>query len=148
MILIGVGHYAPDLEKVIQLIDKKGLKDNITLIPWLNREGVLSILNRSTCYISAARYEGLPYSVLEAMALSKPCILSDIDGHRELVTNDENGYLVGENATALAECIVKLFNDTNKQVSFGRNSKILIKEHHSIEKTIKRLEEIYINEVN
>lgn len=147
LILIGVGHYAPDLEKVLQLIEIRGLSDNITLVPWLNRVNVLNILKNCLGYISASRYEGLPFSVLEAMAFSKPCILTDVDGHHDLIENDIHGYLVPENPIEMAKRIVEFYQNPEKINDMGKESRsIVLKEHH-IEKSIKSLENIYMNEV-
>ena len=44
----------------------------------------LTFLREIDCYFSASTYEGMPNAVLEALACGLPCILSDIDAHREL----------------------------------------------------------------
>ena len=44
-------------------------------------------------YISASKSEGLPLSVLEALSFGLPCVLSDIDSHKEIITNSSLGEL-------------------------------------------------------
>ena len=54
----------------------------------------VNIINQSKFYISTARYEGLPYSIIESMSLSKPCIVSDCDGNRDLIEDCVNGFII------------------------------------------------------
>ncbi|MFO0868617.1 MAG: glycosyltransferase family 4 protein [Pirellulales bacterium] len=60
-------------------------------------------------YVTASRAEGMSNALLEALACGLPIIASDIPGHRELVTEGENGWLfpVGD-APALAQCLAWL----------------------------------------
>jgi glycosyltransferase involved in cell wall biosynthesis len=39
-------------------------------------------------------WEGQPIALLEALAIGKPCIVSDVDGISEVINNGVNGYLV------------------------------------------------------
>lgn len=43
----------------------------------------------------ASRYEGMPLAVLEALLCGRPCLLTDVAGHAEYVTEGENGFLAG-----------------------------------------------------
>lgn len=44
-------------------------------------------------FVLTSRWEGLPISLLEAMYLRKPCIVSDVIGNRDVIRNGENGYI-------------------------------------------------------
>ena len=55
-------------------------------------------------------YENGPYSAMEAMALSKPLIVSNMGGLPELVENDENGYVYDGSEKGLENCIKKMGN--------------------------------------
>jgi glycosyltransferase involved in cell wall biosynthesis len=105
LVILGVGFYSPTLKKIKNSIIEKDLSDNITLIPWLERAESLTILDKSMMYISSSRYEGLPYSVIEALSLSKPCVLTNVDGNKDLVKDNYNGFLVEGEASEMAEKI-------------------------------------------
>ncbi len=81
---MGVGYHSGELDNVMQLIDQLDLKQNVTLLPWTSREDVFNVIKKARVYVSTSRYEGMPYSVIEAMALGKPCIVSDCDGNSTL----------------------------------------------------------------
>lgn len=144
LVLLGVGEYSPNKNKVEELIIKYKLKDNVTLIPWIAREKIFQIISKSELYISTARYEGLPYSIIEALALGKACIVTNCDGNRDLVKNAINGYVVEENEIkSMANRIFELYNDNKKRKKFELNSFDSFNLNYNIEKNIVKVETIY-----
>jgi len=147
LVLMGVGFHSPNLESVKTKIATYNLEKNITLLEWTEREDVLHIISKSKLYISTARYEGLPYSVIEAMALKKACVVTDVDGNRDLVIQNKNGFIIKEkNTDQFAEAILKLLNDDSLRTRFEENSIKLFNEHFNIKNTIHKLEDIYQTE--
>jgi len=144
LVLLGVGEYSPNKNKVEELIIEYKLKDNVTLIPWIAREKIFQIISKSELYISTARYEGLPYSIIEALALRKACIVTNCDGNRDLVKNEINGYVVEENEIkSMANRIFELYNDNIKRKKFELNSFESFNLNYNIEKNIVNIETIY-----
>jgi glycosyltransferase involved in cell wall biosynthesis len=120
------------------------LNKSVTLIEWTDRENIFNIINNSKFYISTARYEGLPYSIIEALALGKPCIVSDCDGNRDLIQNDNNGFVIkGENIAEFNEKIKLLLNNEALLEKLSVNAKVCFNENYNIQRNIKKLEEIY-----
>lgn len=147
LVLMGVGYHAPNLEYVKSLISKYSLKSNITLLEWTEREDVFHIIKHSKLYISTARYEGLPYSVIEALALKKACVVSDADGNRDLVEDGKNGFVIkDENSSEFANAILELWDKNAKREKFEEYSLKLFNEHFNIKNTIHKLENIYLAE--
>ncbi len=145
LIILGVGYFSPNLKSVKRLISKNNLDKNILLIPWLDRSETLAILKNSILYVSTSRYEGLPYSVIEAMALKKPCILTDVDGNRDLVVNNYNGFLVSQNELKISQKIIHLLKDESLIHKMGENARLKFEKMYNINKNIKKLEEIYLS---
>lgn len=142
LVLMGVGHHVGQLESVLNKIEKLSLKDKVTLLNWTKREDVLNIISNSKLYISTARYEGLPYSIIESLALSKPCVVSDCDGNRDLIINGYNGYIIKNNEVRLfKEKILDLLN--NKNGDFSVNALKSFNDNYNIISNIKQLENIY-----
>lgn len=67
--------------------------ENICITGWKNREEVLSLINKSDVFILTSLWEGLPISLLEAMALGKLCIVSDVIGNNDVIKNNVNGFV-------------------------------------------------------
>ena len=145
LVILGVGFYSPILEKIKKSISENNLSRNITLIPWLKRDKSLAILDKSLVYISSSRYEGLPYSVIEALSLSKPCVLTDVDGNKDLVKDNYNGFLVKEDANELAEKIIFFLNNNYLRKDMGKNSRKEFESFYDIKKNIKKLENLYLD---
>jgi len=144
LVLVGVGHHADQLEIVENLILKFNLKNKITILNWTSREDVLHIISKSKLYISTSRYEGLPYAIIESLALSIPCIVSDCDGNRDLVKNNFNGFCIEKNDTKeFSQKIIELFNNENLYLEFSKNAKNTFEQHHNIYEKINYLESIY-----
>jgi glycosyltransferase involved in cell wall biosynthesis len=144
LVIMGVGHHSDKLETVKNLIKELGLEKSITLLDWTNRENVLNIIKHSKVYLSTARYEGLPYSVIEALALSKPCVVSDCDGNRDLIQNNYNGFVIqNEDIYEYSVKIKHLLNDNNLLNKLSANALISFNQNYNIKKNIKYLEQIY-----
>jgi glycosyltransferase involved in cell wall biosynthesis len=145
LVILGIGLFSPTLHKVKQLIKKYNLDDNITLIEWVDRSETLSILKNSNFFVSSSRYEGLSYAGLEALMLSKPGVLTNVDGNKDLIDHKVNGFLVNENSNIFASKIIELFNDSELLLKMSKLSKLKFDLEFDIERNIEGLEMIYRN---
>ena len=66
---------------------------NIHIVGWGPREEALEYVANSDIYIMTSRWEGMPLSLLEAMYLRKPCVVSNVVGNRDVIIDDKNGYV-------------------------------------------------------
>ena len=149
LVLMGVGHYSPNLESVKNKIQLLSLKDNITLLDWTSREDIFNIVKNSQLYLTTARYEGLPYSVIESLALGKAIVATDADGNRDLVKDNYNGYLIyDEDAEKLARAVIEILNSEDKRSEFEKNSLELFYDKFDMTKNIELLEDIYRKEIS
>ncbi len=94
-------------------------------------------------YIFPSRHEGLPTSLLEAMASGLPAVTSDIGGCEDVIENNFNGYRVdSEDAAAFAEKISILFNDDERRKIFGERAAELIRDTCDFSIVVPKLAEI------
>lgn len=145
LVILGAGQYSPSLKKVKEIIKTNGVKENITIIPWLTRTETLSVLDKSQLYITCSRYEGLPYSLIEALALGKACIGTDVDGNKDLIIDEYNGYLISQGQKDFVNHLFKLLRDKPLLDKMANNSKIHFINNFSIIKNISKLEDIYLS---
>ncbi|MBF9254971.1 glycosyltransferase [Pontibacter sp. 172403-2] len=144
--MLGVGHYSPDLEKAKEFIAANNLEHVVRFFEWTSREETLSILSHSLLYISLSRYEGLSYAVLEAMSLGKPCILSDVDGNKDCVADQNSGLLIDIDLPAQesAAAIIDLLRNRDKVTEMGKGAYNEFLRHFIIDKNIQALESLYL----
>lgn len=148
LVIAGVGYHSPNLKKVKSLINELSLNDNVTMLEWTSREDIFNIIKNSKFYVTSARYEGLPYSVIESLALGKAVIATDSDGNRDLVVDNFNGFLVkNDDSNLFVRRIINLFNSDMLSAKFSQNSLILYEENFNMHKNIRILEDIYVNNI-
>lgn len=144
LVVLGVGEYSPNKEAVEGLIKENKLENNVTLIPWIPREDIFKYVSNASIYVSASRYEGLPYSVIEAMALGKACVVTNADGNRDLIKDNYNGYVVPpDDVEVMANRIFALLDDDELRKTMEANAQSCFNADFNIENNIKKLEDIY-----
>ena len=89
LLIIGDGELKDEL---IKLADDLQISDRIVFLG--ARSDVHEFLSAIDVFIMPSLWEGQPIALLEALAMGKPCIVSDVDGISEVITNGMNGYLV------------------------------------------------------
>jgi glycosyltransferase involved in cell wall biosynthesis len=83
-------------------------------------------------------------TILEAMALSRPVVASNVGGIPEMITHERTGLLVPpHDPPALAEAIVRLLRDHQLADTLGRNGHDLIHDRFSIEVMVKAVSALY-----
>jgi glycosyltransferase involved in cell wall biosynthesis len=88
--------------------------------------------------------EGFPRSLMEAAAMSKPVVASDVSGCRQAVVEGRTGYLVPvRDSAALASKIKLLLGDPALAARLGAEGRALAEERFDVEKVIERLRGFY-----
>jgi glycosyltransferase involved in cell wall biosynthesis len=114
-LIVGDG---PDRAPVEAEIRRLGLDGRVRLAG--ERSDVPALLADSDVFVLSSRSEGLPVSVLEAMAAGLPVVASDVGGLRELVVDGETGLLIPPgDATALAAALSHLIEDRDLRPALG-----------------------------
>ncbi|MBL1140656.1 MAG: NAD-dependent epimerase/dehydratase family protein [Proteobacteria bacterium] len=99
-------------------------------VNWLGHSNEMpSVLKSSTVVCLPSYREGLPKVLLEAAAIGRPLVATDVPGCREIVIDGENGILVKlKDVDSLYEAIKKLVLDEEMRRSMGKNSRKLVEE--------------------
>jgi len=112
--------------KCQELTKELNLENQIHFLGY--RKDIPKLLKISNLALSSANQEGLPVNIMEAMYVGLPIVASDCRGNRDLVKDQENGYLIDLNDNnRYSECVNNIY--LNKNNKFGNNSKVIIKDY-------------------
>lgn len=137
--LVGEG---PDQLALESLASELGVADRVHFLGY--RKKMRALYSIFDAYISCSQAEGLPNSVMEAMAAGKPCVLSDIPGHSALVENQKNGFLVKlGDYKAFAARLAELSDSRELRLQIKDEARKTVRKKFSLTKRIEKLEKIY-----
>jgi len=97
-------------------------------------EDVRSAISDSSVYVLPSYREGTPRTVLEAMAMGRAIITTDVPGCRETVIDGHNGFLVPpRDSKALSQAIGRFLDDPSLALTMGKRSRELAVEKYDVE---------------
>ena len=140
-ILIGRGSLKDSLQDQVK---EAGLENIFSIMDY--QQNVFDYLDKFDIMVSSSLWEGVPYAILEALALGKPTIAftSKLSGVSEIFDSGVNGYLVEEDyVNRLAELIVLLHNDRSLYEKMSKNAEEQIKKKFSESEMINKTESLY-----
>lgn len=113
---------------------------NIKCTGWIERKELENYLASADIYLSTSLWEGLPLSVLEAMSIGLPIVLSDCVGNRDLV--EDNGVLYNNKIEAIK--IINDFRENNNLLIFkGKKSKEIFFKEFDLKNMSKKYYSLY-----
>ena len=105
---------------------------------------VRKIVRKATCIVLPSYHEGMSRVLMEALAMSKPIITTDVAGCREMVKDGENGFLCkAGDAGSLVEALKKFMALDERQVrEMGAKSRMIAEERYDVMEVVKVYERI------
>jgi len=115
------------------------------VVKWLGeRADIAQLLAESHIAVLPSYREGLPKSLIEAAAVGRPIVTTDVPGCREVVKDGENGFLVpAKDAKKLAVAIQKLINNPKLLTSMGKKSRLMAEQEFSIHQIVEQTLKLY-----
>jgi glycosyltransferase involved in cell wall biosynthesis len=142
-VILGEG---PEREHLLRLADKLNLSNSVFFTGAV--KNVHDYLVRMDVGVLSSDREGLSNAILEYMACSLPVVATAVGGNRELV-DESNGFCVPPNdPEAIANALIKLYENPELGREFGRQSLEKIRSSYSWEKSISGHENYYRSLVN
>jgi len=139
-----MGQFPSDAEMktIRKMLEDAGLSEKI-LFPGY-QENVAAFMRIADCWVVTSRDDAAPMVVMEAMALGKPVIGSDIGGIPEMIMDGKSGYIVPrEDIEGFAKAMLELLTKPEKRESFGRESLLWAEANCSYERYKQNMWAIY-----
>ncbi len=135
-IWIGDGEMKNDMK---QKIKELGMENNIKLLGFKNNP--YEYMKKSKIFLLTSDWEGFGLSAFEALTLGLPCIVSNVGGLKEIVTNDCGNLF--DNDQKAVENINKMLKDTNLLENKSEEALIRAKQLENINEYIDNIIRIY-----
>lgn len=122
----------PDAAALREQVERLGLEGRVRLCG--ERDDVPALLAEADCFVLSSRSEGLPVSILEAMAAELPVVASAVGGVPELVEDGETGFLVppGDPA-ALADALRRMLTDAELRRRLGAAGRARVEREFTLD---------------
>jgi glycosyltransferase involved in cell wall biosynthesis len=140
-LLVGTGELK---QRMLEFIDSNNLDEAVTFLDF--RTDVPAILSAVDLYVLPSLWEGLPIGVMEAMAMQKACLVSDIPANCELITDETNGWTVpNDKPAAIAEKMVYAAQNPQKARALGKAALETVVQNYTLDPMVKQIEGLYIS---
>lgn len=128
---------------VVRLIAASGESDRITWEGPIPPGDSLERMTRAFCYVLPSVDEPYPMSVLEAMSVGLPVVVTDSCGLAEFVRDAEAGFVIEPTVDALAAVLSDLLEDPAAALRMGARGRLAVRDTRDMDAVARRLEEIY-----
>jgi len=130
------------MPRVRERVEGAGLSGAVNLLGW--RDDVPELLHAMDAFLLTSHFEGLPRSVLQAMAAGVPVVATAVDGTPEVIEDGVTGLLAGAGDCAqLARHVDRLARDENLGKSLAAAAARRFGEEFDIRKMVLDLDDLY-----
>jgi glycosyltransferase involved in cell wall biosynthesis len=144
LVVVGDGPERPRLERIAQEL---GVSGRVYFAGQRSKRETLSLMAACDLFVLNSTYEGLPHTVLEAMALGLPVIATVVGGTPEVVRDGETGVLVHSENKALEEALRTLVTDEKARQRLGEKARKWVHECVNFEVMVTSTEKVLQSEL-
>jgi glycosyltransferase involved in cell wall biosynthesis len=108
-----------------------------------NQNTVRDYLVAADLYIMTSKFEGLSIASIEAMACKVPCVLYDAPGLRDLIKNDDNGFLIASDYHLLADKILDMQKNPTNALKKANNAFAFASREFSMSVSVQKIIALY-----
>ena len=131
-------------ERYGALARELGIADRCEFLGWITGEDKERLFERAGIYCLPSKNEGMPMSVLEAMAHGVPTIATPVGGVPQVIEDGVNGYLMPvDDEARLSELLCNLMDSRDLRMSIGSAGRQTISDHFNIERNVEELVRLY-----
>ncbi|MFW6224423.1 MAG: glycosyltransferase family 4 protein [Bacteroidota bacterium] len=138
---IRIAGSGPLHEQLQKEIIQNGLQNEVKLLGFMDDMSVF--YSSISVFVLPSSWEGFGYVMAEAMAHRRPVIAFDVSSNPEIVSHDENGYLVPfGDINQLKEQLITLAGNRDLLDELGRNARRMVLEKFTLERAAAQIENI------
>ena len=137
LLLVGDGPLREQIER-----SAHSLGIPLTITGWVNNPEIY--YSAMDVFVLPSYSEGFPRTCLEAMAMKKPLIVTDVGANREIIRDGENGFIISPgNPRLLAEKIITIIENNSLLEEWGCINRKIVEKKYTLNQEVRRLEKIY-----
>jgi glycosyltransferase involved in cell wall biosynthesis len=119
-------------------IKKLGIEKNFILLGFF--DDINPLLIGADIFVFSSLFEGMPNSILEAMAHGLPVVSTNVNGVAELIEDGKNGFLVSPGTTEeLTQALEYVVKNKNKMLEIGNNARQFVSQNFSVSQMVNKL---------
>jgi glycosyltransferase involved in cell wall biosynthesis len=131
-------------ETLQRLVRELGLESHLTLLG--RRSDMPAVYAGLDLFVLSSHDEGMSNAILEAMAMTKPVVATDVGGTAEVVQQGRSGLLVPpKDPTALATAILEVLAQPSRAQAMGQLGRQIVEERFSAHAMVRQMEQLYLN---
>lgn len=150
LLIIGQGYSgeADNTEDELRLFVKRhGLSERVLFLG--HRTDIPELLQLLDVFCLVSVREGLPISLIEAMAAGLPTVATNVEGIRDAITRNEEGVLVElDDVVALKEALARLIRDPEWRLRLGRAGRERAVQKYSLQRCVREYEQLFLSVLN
>lgn len=140
LIIVGDGE---ERTKIEANIEELSLENKVTLTGYITAPQ--AYIGSMDIFLLSSLSEGTSMTLLEAMSLAKPCVVTDAGGNPEIIAHNNNGIVVeNDNSDAFAEGIIRLCENPKLRLTMGEKGRERFTKLFSTDSMSKNFEKLYI----
>lgn len=129
-------------DELQSLIDESGLSQNVKLLGF--RDDVLNLMKSCAVFVLPSLAEPFGLVVVEAMALFKPVVATDVGGPCEIIEPHESGFLVAPSSPhQLAQALLQLLDDADLRAKMGTAARARYEKHFTANRMAHEMAAVY-----
>ncbi|MBE2294244.1 MAG: glycosyltransferase [Phycisphaerales bacterium] len=134
----------PDRMILERMVIERGLQDAVVFEGAVNQDRIRALYAAADAFALASFAEGIPVVLMEAMAMTIPCVSTRITGIPELIRDGQDGLLVApSDAEELAVALARLMDDAELRRRLGEAGRARVENKYNLHRNIERLATIF-----
>ena len=128
-----------------KLAEDLGIKNKVIFTGFIKQDYIKYYYYISNIVVSIPSSDGMPLSVLEAMAVGKPVVVSDLPSLREIVKDRRNGFFSKINSKTLKEKFMYIYNNKNLCKKIGETNRKFVETQFNYKKQMRKIEKLFLS---